>query len=279
MTTASNNRFYVYYLIDPIDNMIFYVGKGFGNRLYHHENNVKKDKIPHGNKHLYYKIKQILNEGKCIIYKKIIENVDNETSFKIEISEIKKQREVNPKLCNIGNGGEGGDNFTNNPNKFSYIEKMRIIGKRIADKHLTGKHRSDETKRKLSLILRTPEWNRKNSENRKGKALGPRNYMSDPVKREIWIKKISENHTDISGIKNPFFGKHHNKETRDEWSRKRRKFFKVFYDGKEEIVEGGKILRQFVKNHKDKHGTNYNVPMLRYKNNSAGWKIELYESK
>src|ERR1035437_5158041 len=277
MTT--NNKFYVYYLIDPRDNMIFYVGKGFGNRLYHHENSVKKDKIPHGNKHLYYKIKQILKGGKSIIYKKIIENVDNETSFKIEINEIRKQREVNPKLCNIGNGGEGGDNITNHPDKNSFIEKMRIIGKIIAEKHLTGKHRSEETKRKLSHVSRNPESNRKNSESKMGQRKGIPFFIKDEEKRKLWKERISKNHVNVLGDKNPFKGKKHSDETKNEWSKKRRKLFKVSFNGKEMIIERGKILKTFIEDYNKIHNTKYNLPMLKYKNNRAGWKIKLYESK
>ena len=270
-------RNYVYHLIDPRNNLPFYVGRGIKNRMYDHENEVKKERIPHRNKHLYYKIKQILNSGYTITYKKIHENINLERALALEIKEIEKQKKINPKLCNIGLGGEGGDNIMNNPNRDKILIKFRILCKNMVEKYVKGKPKSDDTKRKLSLILRTPEWNEKNSKNRKGKALGPRSYMSDPIRREIWIKKISENHADVNGEKNPFKGKKHTDETRNKMSKKRRKMFKVSFDNQEAMIEGGKILRNFVSEYNKNRGTNYNVPMLKYKNNSAGWKIKLYE--
>jgi hypothetical protein len=34
--TQAENRFYVYALVDPRDESIFYIGKGTGNRVAHH---------------------------------------------------------------------------------------------------------------------------------------------------------------------------------------------------------------------------------------------------
>lgn len=51
--------FYVYNLIDPRDNSIFYVGKGKGNRMYKHEQYVLNNKLPNGNKVLFDKIMEI----------------------------------------------------------------------------------------------------------------------------------------------------------------------------------------------------------------------------
>ena len=39
-------KWYVYFLIDPRDNQIFYIGKGTGNRMFKHVANVKAGKEP-----------------------------------------------------------------------------------------------------------------------------------------------------------------------------------------------------------------------------------------
>lgn len=270
------NNHYIYYLVDPSDNKVFYVGKGSKSRMYDHENEVKKDRIPHGNKHLYYKIKQILNENRNITYKKLVENLSLDDANKLEIDEIEKQRKINIKLCNIGVGGEGGDNVSNHPNKDEIIKRFRVLNKRMIEKYVKGIPKSEETKKKMSLIEKTPEWRKKISVSRTGHKNGIPSYMKDPTKRKLWVDKISQNHTDVSGNKNPFFGKPHSDETKKQWSEKRRKRYKVSYDGKEIVMGGGLILENFVKSYNKEHGTNYTVPMLKYKNNSAGWKIELY---
>jgi hypothetical protein len=38
--TQEELKYYVYILIDPRDNKIFYVGKGYGNRVFYHINEV-----------------------------------------------------------------------------------------------------------------------------------------------------------------------------------------------------------------------------------------------
>jgi len=84
------HRFYVYHLIDPSTNEIFYVGKGNRRRMYDHEKDVIKGKYPNNNRHLYYKIKKILKSEKKIIYFKPVDNVDEITALIKESEEIKK---------------------------------------------------------------------------------------------------------------------------------------------------------------------------------------------
>jgi len=61
--------FYVYYLIDPVNEKPFYVGKGRLGRMYQHEKDVKSGKIANlTNQGLTDKIASIINENKKIIY-------------------------------------------------------------------------------------------------------------------------------------------------------------------------------------------------------------------
>lgn len=90
--------FYVYNLIDPRDNSIFYVGKGKGNRMYKHEQYVLNNKLPNGNKVLFDKIMEIKLNNLEIIYKKVFETEDEMTAYEFEnklINEIGID-----KLCN-----------------------------------------------------------------------------------------------------------------------------------------------------------------------------------
>lgn len=58
--------------------------------MYKHEKDVRKGIIPHKNKHLYNKIKKLISDGGNVIYKKILENVDENTSLLEERNQIKK---------------------------------------------------------------------------------------------------------------------------------------------------------------------------------------------
>lgn len=98
--------FYVYELIDPRNNKVFYVGKGTKGRMYEHVLFVKKGKVTNKNTKLTNKIKKILNLGFEIIYKKVFESSLEEICFKREIEIIEYYGLKN--LCNLVTGGRGG---------------------------------------------------------------------------------------------------------------------------------------------------------------------------
>src|SRR5690242_718409 len=74
--------YYIYLYIDPIDNKIFYIGKGKGNRVFDHltdESDTKKT----------LKIKEILNSGKEPKIEILIHGIkDEETALRIECAVI-----------------------------------------------------------------------------------------------------------------------------------------------------------------------------------------------
>jgi hypothetical protein len=92
--------FYVYFLCDPIDNSIFYIGKGKGHRAKHHERNVKSGAETNGAK--YLRIASILEHGKSVRVL-IFATTENESeAFRIECDLIKLLRKHG--LTNIANG-------------------------------------------------------------------------------------------------------------------------------------------------------------------------------
>jgi hypothetical protein len=223
-TICLNN--YVYHLIDPQDGVVFYVGRGTGRRMFDHERQTRHGRVPHNNRHLFYKIRQVLKRGDSIVYKKIVENVGVYAASEFEISEIKSQRETNPKLTNIGDGGEGGDNITNHPEKDVILPKLRKLHRKMIEKYVKGIPKSDEHKKNLSLVERTDEWNKKVSHTRltsdANKGVNHYMYGKSWMGWEEWRTKLKENHAEQQGDKNNFYGRHHSEEQRQKWSELRR---------------------------------------------------------
>ena len=128
-------KYYVYLLINSLDDKIFYVGKGCGSRIYAYVSQSKYGK--HYNEHLSRKIIKILENGGTIIYKKIHKSNNENYVYKKEIEIIKKIGLGN--LCNKTLGGEGAKGMKHSE------EYCKIISERLKNRVL-----SDYTKLKIS---------------------------------------------------------------------------------------------------------------------------------
>tara|TARA_R110002153_G_scaffold265563_1_gene428317 strand:- start:11 stop:661 length:651 start_codon:yes stop_codon:yes gene_type:complete len=92
--------FYVYHLIDPRDNTVFYVGKGKGDRCNVH---TRPSELEGNTSHKANKIRKIHSEGLEPIVKIVESNLTEDVSFERErfyISNIQN-------LTNMTDGGEG----------------------------------------------------------------------------------------------------------------------------------------------------------------------------
>jgi len=89
--------FYVYEHIRPDTNQVFYVGKGSGYR----------SKVTQ-RRNQYWK--NIVVKAGGFVVNKIAENLDSELAFLVEQERINQLRRLNYKLCNLTDGGEGGEN-------------------------------------------------------------------------------------------------------------------------------------------------------------------------
>lgn len=74
-------KYYVYCLVDPRDNTIFYIGKGKGDRIFNHVNasikgTANSDKLD--------KIKDIINAGEKVVHYILRHGLSNETALEIE---------------------------------------------------------------------------------------------------------------------------------------------------------------------------------------------------
>ena len=190
------NRFYCYLLIDSKSNTPFWVGKGTGDRLKRCIWQTRRGKIPHNNKHLYYTIKNLLDEGTKIIATKIAENLSEEDALNLETETIEKYGIDN--LCNICFGGKGTACF-----KQHYTDEWRrkiSEAKKGKASYRPGYKHSEETKQKMSehnarAMKGKVPWN-------KGKSLGTktRQKMSEASKKlirnEEYKKALSQRMTE-----------------------------------------------------------------------------------
>jgi len=226
-----NNIFYVYCLIDSKTNMPFYIGKGHGNRMYNHEKSVEKSKIPNNNKYLFNKIKKIKNSGYNILYKKILENVDESTALKEEISQIKffgRNNMGTGILCNLTDGGDGIKNLSDESrNKLKYKKsdshRKKLseshMGKKLSEEHILnlknrnylwniGKKRNKETIKKLSLQKKGKTWEEI--------------YGIDGANKKRKELELRHINGFCKGKNNGMYGKKHSAETRKIMSDKKR---------------------------------------------------------
>jgi hypothetical protein len=210
---------YTYVLIDPRDSSVFYVGKGFGRRMFDH----KKHSIRGAHRNLYVqrKILKILGLGLQVVPEKIFEHEDEWPCHIVEMLAICFYDRDN--LCNLSDGGEGG---------FNPSEETRA---KISAKN-TGRKASEEVRRKMSAARsgekhpgfgkkRSPEIIARVSESLKGRRLSAEHVAklhSPEVRTKISAsklgKKLSQEHraklsAKFSGEKNHFFGKKHSQKT------------------------------------------------------------------
>jgi len=152
--------FYIYCL--AIDKEILYIGKGKKNRSKKHLPLLLEGKHP--NPKLQNKFNKTEQKEKLqdfIIY----ENLSETSAFQYEIELIKQIGIEN--LCNLTNGGEGGDCITNNPRRLEIIKKSATS--RIGRK--TSKETIQKIQNSKQNWYHSPEYEefkKKMSESRKG---------------------------------------------------------------------------------------------------------------
>ena len=144
------DKFYVYallderkpgtyfYVVDDIEITFnyepFYIGKGTGNRIISHEKNAlyESNATIKDNK-----IRKIWSEGKQVIRNKILDRLNEDVAFELEIKliEIIKRKEYGGPLINLTKGGDG----VSNPSpevrkKISDAAKIRVYSEETREK-------------------------------------------------------------------------------------------------------------------------------------------------
>ena len=174
------NIFYVYGLYEVSTQQIIYIGKGKGDRSKVHKPLLLESK--HKNPKLQNKFNSIVRQGGDVEDKILEDNLQESEALKRETELISFYGLEN--LCNLTEGGAGGDCLTHNPNREIIIKKSSTS--RI------GLKRSQETKTKILNKLK--EW-KKTKEYQK------------------YLKEMSENRI---GKNNPMYGKKETEEHKKE---------------------------------------------------------------
>jgi hypothetical protein len=173
--------YYVYKLISPIDNKVFYVGKGKKDRMYIHVSLTKRDKVTNGNIYLYRKLKKILEEYDDILYEKVFETENEIEAYEHELKVINDIGVDN--LCNISLSY----NLLADETKVKISESLKEKWKN--DKEFSEKinntRKTEEYKKNMSNVI-------KNSDNHK-KAINKEEYKRKKSKStKEWWNNLSE---------------------------------------------------------------------------------------
>lgn len=165
--------YYIYFLISPLDNKVFYIGKGKGNRMRRHVHLAKKGKISNSNDYLFRKINSILESYDDVIYKVVYKTDDEIEAYDKEIELIKNYGLEN--LCNLSLGyniitEEIKNKISNSVKKLyenhEYREKLREI------------YNSEEYKLSQSIAVKNSKLHKE-----KMASLEVRNLISDNLKK------------------------------------------------------------------------------------------------
>jgi len=125
-------KYYVYHLINPNNNRLFYVGKGCGNRCKQHLTDKKEYSF---NKRLNGYIRNLIENNTPPTISKISENLNEESAYDLEESEIKKYGRVG---------------FEENGILLNILEFGRPPRYTGENHPWYGRKHSEETKRKIS---------------------------------------------------------------------------------------------------------------------------------
>ena len=165
---------YVYTLVDPRNNLPFYVGKGSGERCNFH---ILEAKYYVKRKSLKLnKIRKLMSLGMKPIVIKVEEGVSDEQALDLECLLIAEMRDLGFKLTNMTDGGDGAKGYKHTEEHKKYVTQLfkgRIVSEETKQK--MRKPKSEEGRKNMALARLTKtyrpseETKRKTSEALKGR--------------------------------------------------------------------------------------------------------------
>jgi hypothetical protein len=125
-------KYYVYHIINPITNRIFYIGKGCGSRCKQHLTDKKEYAF---NKRLNGYIRNLIDDDNIPIITKVAENLNEEEAYLLEESQIKEYGRVG---------------FDKDGILLNILESGRPPSLKGENHPWWGKKHSEESKKKMS---------------------------------------------------------------------------------------------------------------------------------
>lgn len=214
-------NFYVYELIDPRNNLPFYIGKGktkdklggiyrriFDHIKLHDKQNKFKNSI----------IKKLLKKNLEIKFNIVIENLLEEEALNVEIQRIRwfgKRIDETGILTNLTDGGDGISGYKHSSKTKEILSLKALERYKTREAEFKGKKHSQETRKLLSEIQKeickyrisymkgkkhTEETRKKISKSQKGKFIPPeicykfanKGSKNGQAKKYIFISPIGE---------------------------------------------------------------------------------------
>jgi hypothetical protein len=121
-------KFYTYLLIDPRTGLPFYIGKGSGKRMYHHETGIRH------NPYLRERIAELRSLDLKIVYEKWFESDDKDFCYWVESYLIDYFGREN--LCNLTRGGGDALSGEDHPCKDPKVRaRLSNSGKALGERH------------------------------------------------------------------------------------------------------------------------------------------------
>lgn len=246
-------QYYVYELINPFTNNVFYVGKGQRGRMYEHQSLVRSNKVPNNNYELFRVIKEIHTNGGKVKYNKVYTTYSEDDAYDYEHKHIQKLGFDN--LTNLYNGRGGVYSGELHPmyGRTHSVETKRLIGLKSK-----GRSKSKEAIAKMTFKGENhPMWGKTHSESTK--------------------QLMSENHADFNGESNPFYGKTHSSKTKLKLRNKLGYTWCIkLPNGEVVYVKGKSGIKEYVDNYNKTHSDNVSYHSLRVNGkNKHGWVLEL----
>lgn len=164
------DEFYVYHLIHPVTNIVFYVGKGKGKRCYQH---LKDTLETTRNKRLWGHINNIRKMGLEPIVFKLQENLTETYAYDLEELEIKKYGRIGFDeggiLMNITDGGNKPPTLYGELNGFYGRKHTEETKEKISQKNLGKKKPKTDAAKKNSRKSALKYWSVDSEDTKKRK--------------------------------------------------------------------------------------------------------------
>jgi hypothetical protein len=151
------NSSYVYLLIDPRNNLPFYVGKGVGERCNFH---VLEAKYYTKRKSLKLnKIRKLFSIGMTPEVVKVEENVSDAQAIELECFLIAEIRDFGIPLTNMTDGGDGAKGYKHTQ-EHKQMMRERFVGRVFTDEHLQRmrKPKSPEGRAAIAMARKTTDY-------------------------------------------------------------------------------------------------------------------------